>query len=498
MVGLALAVAGGMLVGAVDLFSFEVLVGLTCVSLAISFFRFHSTGYSPSVFITVSLLAACRFMMAVPDYSILDGQYRTGAIEIVGTVSGSSGFYAYSREDEGTCSFPMNCEGVLVGQSWVRSDGEVEVRVRHIDADFRPDYGARIRVTGRLERRLFPGRSKYELQVSGEEGIDLLNMTVISAPVRWGKRWCESAAGKLEKGMDVFPEELAVLRALVLGFRDELPQEHLNRFKRTGSFHIFAISGLHVGIVGLLLAIVLKVAGVPRDKFAWWLLPLLAMYVISTGMKSSALRALTMAGVFILAPVFRRKPDVPVSIAAAGILLLMWQPMEILSTGFIFSFAVVICIVMVFSKVPQPWVQGVWLKRYTISLIITSFSASLASIPLAALYFGTFSPVSLIGNLIVVPLTFLIVVCGWLAILLPWSAEIFNASSVVFIDLLLGAVERLDALPMSSLPVSVPPTSALLLWFGSLVYLFTHAHTARERRYAAISALCAVVLALLG
>lgn len=298
--------------------------------------------------------------------------------------------------------------------------------------------------------------------------------------------------------MDALPLQEAVLKALVLGYRKEMPGEIMNVFRRTGTLHIFAISGLHVGIVGFLLVLVLKTLGVPRDKFGVLLIPLLAFYVISTGMKSSAIRALLMASVFMLAPLFRRKPDIPSSVSIAATLLLIFQPLEILSVGFIYSFTVVAFLVMVFSAVPKGWIRGPWIKVYPVSLVVTSIAAGLASVPLTALYFGMFSPVALIGNLIVVPLTFCIVLCGWLSILLPILSEIFNLAAAVFIDLLLGGVQWIDRIPGSSFTVEPPPLLAVLLWYANLIALFTYCSKSKQRQWAVSGALFAVLLAVLG
>ena len=71
---------------------------------------------------------------------------------------------------------------------------------------------------------------------------------------------------------------------------------------------------------------------------------------------------MVMAGVFLLAPLFRRKPDIPNSVAFAALLLLMINPAQLQSAGFVFSFGVVIFIVMIFSAVPRQWLQGKWIK----------------------------------------------------------------------------------------------------------------------------------------
>uniref|UniRef100_UPI00356B368F ComEC/Rec2 family competence protein n=1 Tax=Pontiella sp. TaxID=2837462 RepID=UPI00356B368F len=312
-----------------------------------------------------------------------------------------------------------------------------------------------------------------------------------------GRAWREAAAARLEVDIETLPLQQAVLKALVLGYRKEMPQETIAKFRRTGSVHIFAISGLHVGIVGLLLMLVLKTVGIPRDWLGIWLIPLLLVYVVSTGMKSSALRALAMAAVFLLAPRFRRKPDIPSSVALAATLLLLASPFELMSAGFVFSFTVVIFIVMVYTKVPKRWLQGPWLWSYAKSLAVTSAAAGLASVPVAALYFGTFAPVAMLGNLVVVPLTFCIVLSGWLSILLPVASGIFNHAAVVFINLLLISVDGMDRIPGSCWNVRPPPLIAVFLWYASFVYLFAHASRNRQRWAAAVCAACAIALAFL-
>jgi ComEC/Rec2-related protein len=308
----------------------------------------------------------------------------------------------------------------------------------------------------------------------------------------------ERAAKTLANGIEGHPGQLAVYKALLLGYRKAVPHEIHQRFKQTGTLHIFAISGLHVGIVGLLLTIVLKTVGIPRDQWGLWLLPLLFAYVAATGMKSSALRALSMAGVYFLAPLFRRKPDIPSSIAFAAMLLLLFQPLEILSAGFVFSFTVVGFIVMVFSVAPERilaqgrgWPGAV--RVYATSLAITSGAAFIASAPLTALFFGSFAGVSLLANLLVVPLTFCIVLSGWLSILVPLASGIFNHAALVFIDALLGAVGFLSELPHAHVQVAPPPLTGLFFWYAGWIALLTHARTARQR----IACLCLILFSIL-
>jgi len=614
LVGVALAVASGMVVAATGLFSFGQLAvaALGCILLAGLFLcigEFHKCGVVPFfgggtlssastdsedavppavkhfessgilVFCCVALVSACRFVVVASPLSgaeinRLQPQLPLENVQLVGRVAEPPEYHAYRSGDSGVWVVPFACEGMKFGSSrqdgggtyrrlpacpesaeaacperrngrprpssaspvapqrishpasripWQKYRGRIQVRVTGAPPDESFRQGERIRFSGTLRKRNFPGGDPIELVVPADSSTKknssfkypVSSFETLSGPPRYspivrGQRLREAAAQTLSNGIGKHPvlsqskesAQLAVYKALLLGYRKAIPPEIHQRFKRTGTLHIFAISGLHVGIVGLLITVVLKTIGIPRDRWGLLLLPLLLGYVMATGMKSSALRALAMAAVYFLSPLFRRKPDIPVSIAFAAILLLFFRPLEILSAGFIFSFTVVSFIVMVFAVVPMEFIfRGVgWMRAiraYVVSLGITSVAAFIASVPVTALFFGSFTTVSLVANLIVVPLTFCIVLSGWLSILVPAASEIFNHAALVFINGLLGTADALAGLPGAHMHVPPPPLTALLFWYCGWIHLLVHARTVRQRTASFVLVSLAIALALL-
>ena len=497
MVGIAISIVFGMLVASSRLFSPSALFFLAALCVLSSFILLKGRASSGMVFISIALTAACRFEVAQPAVrpdSMSNVAIRSAQeVELIGRVTEFPEFYAYHSDVLGVWTFPLRVESLRISNDWNSASGELDVRVSGKSSRIPVHYGDTAFLHGTMKENTFPSENKFQIQLGGSD-LKILKGASRWSLVQWGNTWRNSVASRLESGLENLPIQEAVLKALVLGYRKEMPGEIMNIFRRTGTLHIFAISGLHVGIVGFLLIVLLKTMGIPRDKFGLLLVPLLTFYVISTGMKSSALRALLMASIFILAPLFRRKPDVPSSVATAGTVLLLFQPLEILSAGFIFSFTVVAFLVMAFSRVPKGWVRGSWIKAYLISLLITSIAASFASVPLTMLYFGMFSPIALLGNLMVVPLTFCIVLCGWISILFPVLSQIFNQAAVLFIDLLLGCVYWLDKMPGASFAVEPPPLMAVLLWYASLIALLTHPPTYAYRGYAIAGVVGAVIL----
>ena len=497
-----MAIAGGMLFAATGIASFVFLCFLSISLLLFILTVVHSRFSTALIFLLISTIAAGSYLIAAQEISAaeinrLKNKLPRKKIAVVGRVSSFPEFYANRSGSSGTWVFELSCEGIQHSNTWNTIRGQVDIRV-YGEKSYQPAvYGHRVIINGVLKKRIFPGGNVLELEISDSKYVEKLSGAGFGSLASWGRAWRDKASVRLEQEMEGMPEQEAVLKALVLGYRKQMPAATLECFRRTGTLHIFAISGLHVGIVGLLLIIVLKTMGISRDLFGLCLLPMLSVYVISTGMKPSAFRALTMAGVYVLAPLLRSKPDIPSSVAFAGIVLLLLNPLEIQSPGFVYSFTVVAFIVMVYSAIPKKVMQGNWFKAYGKGLIITSLAANLASIPLSALLFGMFSPIALLGNLIVVPLTFCIVLSGWLSILIPATSAVFNHAAVIFINLLLWGVRWLDALPRSSWQVNPPTMISIVLWYGSLIYLFSHATVRKQKINALAVAGFSVLLALL-
>ncbi|MBN2684899.1 MAG: ComEC/Rec2 family competence protein [Pontiellaceae bacterium] len=502
MIGIAVSMVVGICVAS----SFELRPAFVlCVALllwfAAFFLRDRRCG-SLLVFGVVASVSAVWFgVSALGEHtnSFENGNARLPIprTEAVGHVSTKPRYSPFKNKKSGMWLFHVRLEGMKSSNVWIKEGGELDVRVMgSLRSDPVAEKGERVWLRGELEEPYRENRS-LRLKVYGPDCClplaDSRNSFFALC-----QRWRSEAAKRLDVGMKTHPEERAVLRALVLGYRGEIPSDAYARFQRTGLLHIFAISGLHVGMIGILLVVAMKSFGVSRVWFGIFLVPLLFIYVAATGMTESALRALIMAAVFLLAPLFRAKPDVPSAIAFAAALILLFNPYALKSVGFVLSFGIVGFIVMVYSRIPSHWLPRNAVGNYVVSLMITSLAASLASFPLTIYYFGRFSPIALVGNLLVVPLTFCILLSGWLSVLFPPTSIIFNHASLVFIKVMLKGMVFLDQIPGSSLEVSRPHFGVLLLWCGSLIYLLTHASCRRQIINGVAFAGCAAVWTVLG
>ena len=153
--------------------------------------------------------------------------------------------------------------------------------------------------------------------------------------------WCrDRLVEKLVRNVDD-EENARMLAAMVFGFKEALTPPIRNRFLRGGAIHLFAVSGLHVGIAASLVLLGLRWFRAPcRPRFCG--LPvLLGVYVFITGGAASAVRAWLMISVWAISKARLRAASPLNAVAVAAIILLLWNPLQLLLPGFQFSFMIV-------------------------------------------------------------------------------------------------------------------------------------------------------------
>src|SRR5882672_11438009 len=271
------------------------------------------------------------------------------------------------------------------------------------------------------------------------------------------RAWMQNA---ICRGLENAPEVQNFLSGIVLGLRHQAPEDIEEPFQQTGTLHLFAVAGLHVGIVAALLWMLAVVARLSRKWAAALIIPLLLFYAAVTGLHVSSIRAAVMSSILLGGLFFERKVFVLNSLAAAAFFLLCWNTNELFSTGFQLSFAVVGTIILFadpFAEFLRRWtapdpflprslLRGPrrrmhaafeWLCRGT----GVSLAAWIGSLPLVLWYFYIVTPISLAANLIVVPIAFFILAIALLSLvstpILPGLAVIFNNANWLFAQLVM-------------------------------------------------------------
>ena len=256
-----------------------------------------------------------------------------------------------------------------------------------------------------------------------------------------------------------------ITNAMILGAKDQLNPKQKSNYGKKGTMHLFAVSGLHVGWVAFFLGMSLMPLKFSYKIRIISLIALLLLYVQITGANPSAVRAWLMISCFLLAGILKRRPYLLSSLVSSACIVLLINPSELFSLGFQLSYMVVFGLVLyglslkeyferkleLFKWIPETslknWQKGVKASMESLLVLFSiSFTASLFSSVLIIGNFGIFTPISIFINILLVPISGLIIFSGLLALIfgnigLESVNIFFNKSAWVWVDIIEHIIE---------------------------------------------------------
>lgn len=422
-------------------------------------------------------------------------------------------------EDIPTATIHARIEGINRDGAWQAAADPIRIILRAPLPDQLPAYGEKWSFQGRVDRRMMRKSGLLPLPenraiITGDKAVYLSDGHGF-----FFKTWClerrRAAREILAAGLQKHPDELGLLQALLLGYREHLPSAMRRDFSITGTIHIFAISGAHVGMVAILLAGLLRALSIPINRWFPFVTAGLLVYILMTGAAVSAIRAFVMSAAFFAAPFLGRRNDSlsALSLAALGILLV--APTQLADLGFILSFTAVLGLLSVqpvfdrwairrrqavlapvSGSTPPFRLRAQMAGLSSIRYAAVSFSAWISTAPSTAYFFNLFSPVALLLNLVVIPAAFLILLSGVLSLISAafssGLSETFNLAALAFIRALLIVIEGGARLPGGHFLVRTPPGL-----FICTIYLILFAACMAARRLRGALAAGIVLIALL-
>lgn len=261
--------------------------------------------------------------------------------------------------------------------------------------------------------------------------------------------------------MGIEGQELGIISALTLGYREDLDKDVQRAFSASGAMHVLAVSGLHTGIVwGIVMWILtLGVLYKPlwEDKFRRWLLNistivLIWAYAFLTGLSPSVMRSALMLTFWALSSLLEQQTSRWNPLLAAAVVILIVNPLALWSVSFQLSFAAVAGIMLFGSSMQQAVVSKGRVWQSVSGLLIVSLAAQLGTMPLTLHYFGQTSNYFALTNLIVVPMAGILLSLGFSTLAMSWCAvgEWLGWATKWCTWLLNQAVQWIESLPYST------------------------------------------------
>lgn len=411
-------------------------------------------------------------------------------------------------------------------------------------------------------------QGKIQISINGHlddailPGDTLLVRTVVSQPHRygtpgsfdyqkflarksiWTTGWVRSTAHikKIEendristwKSIRFFPENIrhrvnvflennlpmphsALYKAILTGERQALPPYIIENFKTSGSFHLLAISGLHMGLIAVVIGTIIRqliscstrlLLHTPAWKIAALLIiPILCFYALIAGFQTPVVRSLIMTCVFLTALLFDRQHHIPTNIAIAVFIILLVQPAALFTVSFQLSFAAVISMTAIMPHLlhkkeqadknkPK---QSVMLTaiQYLKGAFFLSMAAQIGTFPLLLFYFNRVTPFSSLATLVIEPF-----LCLWALTIGLFAAPLI----FIFPPLALGLFKIgtlgltaanffsswFASLPYSSIWLSTPSVMEIIIYYILLFSLLRFKKSSVARLLAISS--CALLM----
>lgn len=267
------------------------------------------------------------------------------------------------------------------------------------------------------------------------------------------------------KKFELNHDAYSFISALILGHKDELSNDVKEAFRASGTSHVLAVSGLHVGIIYAVLALLLSFLGRNRRQIVVKQILIVAAlwcYALLTGLSPSVIRAAIMLSIICISVMLDKKVYTYNTVAAAAFLILIINPLQFFDVGFQMSFIAVLSIVYF-----NPAINGILkpkrkIPQYLWSIFTVSLAAQMGVFPIALYYFGTFPTYFFIANMIIVPMIGLIIYTSiGLATITMIMAEggalfihIFSICKTFLnfiIELTLKVVYKIETLPYSQI-----------------------------------------------
>jgi len=248
------------------------------------------------------------------------------------------------------------------------------------------------------------------------------------------------------KSFGLNPDEYAFITALTLGYKSNLSNDLQDAFRASGTAHVLAVSGLHVGIIYFILNIFFSFLGDSGKKLILKQLLIILFlwgYAFLTGLSVSVVRAAIMLSIFCLGKAFHRQGFSYNSLAAAAFFILVFNPMSFFEVGFQMSFLSVFAILFFKPKLDKLYVPSRQFFLKIRNLFTLSLSAQLGVFPLVLYYFGAFPTYFFVTNLLIVPLISAIIYAV-LPVILFWGLSQWGL--VVFYPLFQGISRLLNML----------------------------------------------------
>jgi len=320
------------------------------------------------------------------------------------------------------------------------------------------------------------------------QGQVLRTLKPASAYRQFCARMAERFSRTLGAGIEArHPLRTGILRAMLLGQKSELNEAQSWLFRTSGTMHVFAISGLHIGVIAAALHWLISLLSLPGKPRLFIELAALWLYVDITGTAPSAVRAFVMVALFLIAFVLRLPVNPIAALTASALIVICFDPLQVFSASFQMSYGIVAALLLIGLPLAESW-QAAWqpyamlpnatwhwhqraldrVRRWGLGLLGIGVAASLVSAVTGVQFFQLFTPGSLLINLLVIPAASFAIMSGFGSLLLGLIGFELGSIAANYAALFFLSITELGIRGFMTLPQLWFQASFKAPWVGSV------------------------------
>ena len=453
---------------------------LSHMALYAGIFFFGIAAYQNSILLPVGHIS--KYVQEIPEKIFIKGVIVDDPVTVE-TV--------YRKEKT---TFLLNVNHYKAGEKWETTRGLVMV---NLYSDKKPsiDFGDEVILQGALSKITGlknPGTFDYPKYLAIRDIYSVLKVKDFDVVKKLGAgssfnikslayKLRRFIRGSLDRHLD--GTYASFMKAILIGDRVGLPDDLKDSFVKTGTVHILAISGLHVGLIAAVLLYFFALCRIPRNANLVLTALFLFIYCFAAGASPPIVRAVIIFMIIAAGYLIRRQPEMLNSLSLAAILILLWNPKELFDPSFQLSFGSVAGIIIFTPRLEtilgaNRMRTGLFFGKfylYCLKGVSVSVAACFATWPIVAAYFNIVSVISVAANLVVIPILFILIAAAFpfvAANLLPGPPASVLAAGISIVEQILFTVNGyLARAPFAYFRTPAPSGAFLVLYYLLLASL---------------------------
>jgi len=504
-------ITGILLCNNIGISFFLVFIALYLLAIILLFNRIKKIIALVIISLTFFALGGVVFNNAEKTYTKAFEEFYNSTLTIEGYIDSEI------EKTDGKIKFFLKTNKLIYEKGNKKIKGRLLVNVSSNDGNLIKnkaiDYRSKVSVEASIEKpkaATNPGGFNYKrylasIGVSGTVYLrDSSDLDVIG--IQSGG-WIHKLGFKIKKSVLNIVEycldknQAGLLSGMIIGYKDGLDENAYSAFSKAGLTHIMVASGMNVAFIILPLAYLFKKMRIGNLTSSISTILVLILFVFVTGFSASVVRAVIMGIMILLGKIIMRETDIYTSISAAALILLTLNPYTLFDIGFQLSFFATISLVMFYPRLKE-LIDHKHIPNIVSDTLAATIAAQIGVVPITLYYFNNLSTISVLSNLLVVPVVQIITIIGFAMVFVGivniHAAVLIGYINNSFLSFVLFVTEYTSKIPYASLKLPTPPLGLVILYYLAILYIFKGRKFLKSRQeFKYVKYLCIALIVLM-